>query len=164
MGNNEFEILALGVVKDYIEEHLDKSEEKPFYEVFIVWSCKTLQNNKALISSSLSDGMYYECTYNGDKKELYLDAFKKFENRCINMKEDWKIAEKEEKEERDEETIPRYKIREKIKAFQDVKKEIIKNENKLSRASITYDIVRNDYCEKMLKELLEENNEKSDPL
>ena len=76
MGNNEFEILALGVVKDYIEEHLDKSEEKPFYEVFIVWSCKTLQNNKALISSSLSDGMYYECTYNGDKKELYLDASK----------------------------------------------------------------------------------------
>lgn len=85
MGNNEFEIFALGVVKDYIEEHLDKSDEKPFYEVFIVWSCKTLQNNKALISSSLSDGMYYECTYNGDKKELYLDAYKKFENKCIKV-------------------------------------------------------------------------------
>ena len=77
MGNNEFEIFALGVVKDYIEEHLDKSDEKPIYEVFIVWSCKTLQNNKALISSSLSDGMYYECTYNGDKKE--------FENKCIKI-------------------------------------------------------------------------------
>lgn len=50
------------------------------------------------------------------------------------------------------------KIREKIKAFQDVKKEIIKNENKLSRASITYDIVRNDYCEKMLQELLEDGD------
>ena len=52
--------------------------------------------------------------------------------------------------------ISKDKIREKIKAFQDVKKEIIKNENKLLKASITYDIVRNDYCEKMLQELLEE--------
>ena len=24
--------------------------------------------------------MYYELTYNGDKKEWYLDAYKKFEN------------------------------------------------------------------------------------
>lgn len=85
MGNNEFEILALGIVKDYIVEHLDKSDEEPFFEVYIVWSCKALQNNKALISSSLSDGMYYECTYNGDKKEIYLDAYKKFENRCIKI-------------------------------------------------------------------------------
>ena len=85
MPNNEFEILALGVVKDYINEHLDKSDDIPFYEVFIVWSCKTLQNNKALISSSLHDGMYYELTYNGDKKELYLDAYKKFENICIKL-------------------------------------------------------------------------------
>ena len=29
--------------------------------------------------------MYYELTYNGDKKELYLDAYKKFENRCIKL-------------------------------------------------------------------------------
>jgi hypothetical protein len=27
--------------------------------------------------------MYYEITYNGDKKEFYLDAYKKFENQCI---------------------------------------------------------------------------------
>lgn len=85
MGNSEFEILALGIVKDYIDEHLDKSDEKPFYEVYIVWSCKILQNNKALISSSLPDGMYYEVTYNGDKNEIYLDAYKKFENRCIKL-------------------------------------------------------------------------------
>lgn len=51
--------------------------------MYVVWSCKTLQNSKALISTSLSDGMYYELTYNGDKKELYLDAYKKFENRCV---------------------------------------------------------------------------------
>ena len=27
------------------------------------------------------DGMYYEVTFNGDKREWYLDAYKKFENR-----------------------------------------------------------------------------------
>jgi hypothetical protein len=27
--------------------------------------------------------MYYELTYNGDKKEWYLDAYKKFENVVI---------------------------------------------------------------------------------
>jgi len=48
-----------------------------------VWMCKTLQNWKFLISSTLSDGMYYELTYNGDKKEWYLDAYKKFENRVV---------------------------------------------------------------------------------
>lgn len=55
--------------------------------VFIVWSCKTLQNNKALVSTNISDGMYYELTYNGDKKELYLDAYKKWENKCIEIKD-----------------------------------------------------------------------------
>ena len=41
---------------------------------------KTLQNNKALLSTTLFDGMYYECTYNGDKQEMYIDAYKKWEN------------------------------------------------------------------------------------
>ena len=51
--------------------------------MFIVWMCKTLQNSKAMCSTTLFDGMYYELTYNGNKKELYLDAYKKWENKCI---------------------------------------------------------------------------------
>lgn len=35
------------------------------------------------MSTDLHDGMYYELTYNGDKDEWYLDAYKKQENRCI---------------------------------------------------------------------------------
>lgn len=31
--------------------------------------------------------MYYECIYNGDKKEMYLDAYKKFENVVIKMED-----------------------------------------------------------------------------
>ena len=87
MKNDEFIKLCKEIVRDYTNEHLDKTDNKEITteEVFIVWSCKTLQNNKALLSTTLFDGMYYELTYNGDKKELYLDAYKKFENRAIEI-------------------------------------------------------------------------------
>ena len=85
MGNDKFLKVVKEAVTKYVNEHLDKSDGKKITEddVFIVWSCKTLQNNKALASTTLSDGMYYELTYNGDKDELYFDAYKKWENICI---------------------------------------------------------------------------------
>lgn len=89
MENGEFLKLCKKIVKEYTNEHLDKSDNVQISEdsVFIVWSCKALQNNKALLSTNLFDGMYYELTYNGDKKEVYLDAYKKFENRAIKVEE-----------------------------------------------------------------------------
>ena len=83
--NNNMEMEATLIVSSYIREHLDKSDGEVYFEVYVVWKCKTLQNWKFLISSSLNDGMYYEVTYNGDKEEWYLDAYKKFENRCIKL-------------------------------------------------------------------------------
>ena len=74
---------AKAIVSEYVASHLDKSDKMPEFQVFVVWQCKVLQNWKFLISTTLPDGMYYEVTYNGDKKEWYLDAYKKFENRCI---------------------------------------------------------------------------------
>ena len=78
--------LVKSVVRDYANDHLDKTDGSEIKrdDVFIVWMCKTLQNWKALASTTLFDGMYYELTYNGDKDELYLDAYKKFENRRID--------------------------------------------------------------------------------
>ena len=73
-------------VYDYVVEHLDKSDKPISFsldDVYIVWTCKALQNWKACISTTLPDGMYYECTYNGNTDELYLDAYKKFDNRAI---------------------------------------------------------------------------------
>lgn len=49
-------------------------------EVFVVWFSKTLQNWKAMIATTYSDGIYYEVTYNGDNEETYLDVYKKLEN------------------------------------------------------------------------------------
>lgn len=74
---------AIDIVNNYIAKRLNQTDTDTNFEVYIVWKCKTLQNWKWLISSTLADGMYYEVTYNGDKKEFYLDAYKKVENVCI---------------------------------------------------------------------------------
>lgn len=83
MTDKTFLALCENIVMDYVNQHLDKSDKIPYYKVYIVWYCKTLQNWKALASTTLNDGMYYELTLNGDKQELYLDAYKKFENKRI---------------------------------------------------------------------------------
>ena len=74
---------AIDIIYDYIAKRLNQTDTDTNFEVYIVWKCKTLQNWKWMVSSTLSDGMYYEVTYNGDKKEFYLDAYKKVENVCI---------------------------------------------------------------------------------
>lgn len=87
MDNKEFIELCIKSVADYVNKRVDRSDRTQITEqdVYVVWSCKTLQNNKALLSTMLLDGMYYECTFNGDKNELYLDAYKKWENKLITL-------------------------------------------------------------------------------
>lgn len=89
MRNNDFEQLCKKTIVEYFNNRVEITDDKKITEkdVYIVWSCKTLQNNKAMVSTNVSDGMYYELTYNGDKKELYLDAYKKWENKCIKVGE-----------------------------------------------------------------------------
>lgn len=73
--------MARDIVHSYIIDHLDKSDPKPApFDTYIVWKCKTLQNWKWLLASTLPDSMYYELTYNGDKHEYYLDAYRKVQN------------------------------------------------------------------------------------
>lgn len=74
---------ALAIVRDYILDHLDKTDDISDFDVYTVWKAKALQNWKYLISSTLLDGMYYELTFNGDESEWYLDAYKKFDNKVI---------------------------------------------------------------------------------
>jgi hypothetical protein len=89
MNEKEFVSLCKKIVTEYANKHLDKTDQKQITEndVFVVWLCKTLQNNKALLSTTLFDGMYYEITYNGDKKECYVDAYKKWENYAVPVTE-----------------------------------------------------------------------------
>lgn len=83
--NDAMQKRAKELVVNYFNDHVEITDNKKITEddVFIVWFCKTLQNWKALVSTTVSDGMYYEITHNGDKGETYLDAYKKWENVCI---------------------------------------------------------------------------------
>lgn len=76
---------AKELVVNYFNERIEVTDNKKITEddVFVVWFCKTLQNWKALVSTTISDGMYYEITHNGDKGETYIDAYKKWENVCV---------------------------------------------------------------------------------
>ncbi len=89
MKNDEMLDLCKEVVVNYFNENVEKTDEFKINKdnVFVVWFSKTLQNFKALVSTTISDGMYYELTYNGNRKELYLDAYKKWENKCIKVGE-----------------------------------------------------------------------------
>lgn len=86
MGNNDFISFCKDAVVSYFNSQVDSTDKNGKItenDVFVVWMCKTLQNNKALLSTTVSDGMYYEITYNGDKEEAYLDAYKKWKNMVV---------------------------------------------------------------------------------
>ena len=86
MDTKRFLDFAIQCVVDYFNGRVDTTNRKALKpeDVYVVWSCKTLGNNKALLSTNVPDGMYYEITYNGAKQEAYFDAYKKWENKCIN--------------------------------------------------------------------------------
>ena len=75
---NEFITKCKNIVIDYVGDK-NISED----DVFVVWSCKTLQNKKALLSSTFTEAPYFEITYNGDKDETYVDVYKKEKNYVV---------------------------------------------------------------------------------
>lgn len=77
MDSRKFHDLAINAV-------LQENKNIEVNDMFFVWMCKTLQNNKALIGVHDSP-CYYEVTYNGDKKELYVDEYIKNRNICLNV-------------------------------------------------------------------------------
>ena len=87
MNFNDFQNICKEKVVEYFNERVEKTDNTKITidDVFVVWYCKTLQNAKALLSTNVSDGMYYELTYNGDKNELYFDAYKKWENKKFDV-------------------------------------------------------------------------------
>lgn len=80
MDSRKFHDLAINAV-------LQVNKNVEVSEMFVVWMCKTLQNNKALIGVHHSPN-YYEVTYNGDKKELYVDEYKGDKTETIRLKID----------------------------------------------------------------------------
>ena len=87
METDKFIGMCKKLVADYATKGLDVTDNVEFSvdNVYVVWLSKTLQNSKALLSTTLPDGMYYELTYNGDKNEIYFDAYKKIENTAYQV-------------------------------------------------------------------------------
>ena len=75
---------CIGLICQYIREYHKDNKDFNFdgENVYVVWSCKTLKNNKALLATDLDDNEYYEVTYNGETKEFYLDVYQKVAN-CV---------------------------------------------------------------------------------
>ena len=73
------------LVEAYVLRQLEKTDKRPEFSVYVVWFSFILGGWKALVSTSLPDGMYYEVTHSAVKRETYLDVYKKFDN--IKLKE-----------------------------------------------------------------------------
>lgn len=86
MNDGDYQEKAKRLVFEHVKERLEKTDTHVTFgpdEVYVVWFVKVLQNWKALLSTTLPDGMYYEVTYNGDGAVAYIDAYKKFENVAV---------------------------------------------------------------------------------
>ncbi|SEA06233.1 hypothetical protein SAMN04515656_10351 [Eubacterium aggregans] len=80
MDDQKFLDFAEDTVVNYYNTVLGEPITKD--KVFIVWSCKTLQNNKAILATHAEDKLLFELTFNGDKQEAYLDTYDKINN-CV---------------------------------------------------------------------------------
>lgn len=85
MDNQKFISYCKTAVVNITNLHVLKNGENKIgiNDVYVVWLAKALQNNKALLSTTLDDGLYYEITFNGDKTELYVDTYKKQSNEAL---------------------------------------------------------------------------------
>lgn len=74
---------ARQIVTDYFNRKVDATDSIELLhpsDTFVLWFSKTLQNWKALVSTNIPDGKYYEITYDGDRNQAYLDVYVKLEN------------------------------------------------------------------------------------
>ncbi len=81
MGNQEFASRATSIVRNWYKEHVTMTPN----EIYVVWMVKVLRNNKAMISSNLSDGRYFEVTWDGERENFYLDVYSKDENQALDI-------------------------------------------------------------------------------
>ena len=75
MSNNNFEHVCKHTVAKDAGVNIE--------DVFIVWISKVLQNNKAMLSTTMQGSPYYEITFNGDRNEFYIDKYIKESNRVV---------------------------------------------------------------------------------
>ena len=85
----KFEKICKNIIVDYFNKNVEKTDNVKIsiQDVYVVWMCKALKNSKALLSTNIPDGLYYELTYNGKKDEIYVDVYKKWKNYVVKSEE-----------------------------------------------------------------------------
>lgn len=53
-------------------------------DLYIVWFAKVLGNWKALISTDVVPGLYWEVTYDGGMNRAYVDSYEKLRNVVVH--------------------------------------------------------------------------------
>jgi hypothetical protein len=84
---NEFPRIARRFVYNHVKKYLSNLHEanSPHStfaedEVYVVWFAFVLGGWKALCSTTLPDGRYYEVTYDKNRQKVYLDVYVKHDN------------------------------------------------------------------------------------
>lgn len=57
-------------------------------DTYVVWFCYILGNYKALVSTNVNDGRYYEVTYGENRNECYIDEYVKT-NQMVERPWEW---------------------------------------------------------------------------
>lgn len=83
MTSANFELMCKEALVKALKENYD--EDLTIDELHIVWFSKTLQNFKCTIIDLRPNQRYYECSFNGDKNELYLDIYEKKHNIVVGF-------------------------------------------------------------------------------
>ena len=68
-------IVTEGATEDYLKEA----------QANVVWFGYVLGNWKALVSTTIPDGRYYEVTYNKGKSEIYIDVYQKIRQHVFSV-------------------------------------------------------------------------------
>ena len=79
--------IARTLVTKTFNEHMEQTDNfaLTFSDTYVVKYSYILGNWKALVSTTVIDGKYYEITYNSDKNEYYIDTYVKLRNERITV-------------------------------------------------------------------------------
>lgn len=84
MTGQRFISFAKYKVLQWLWHNVEDMDGISYNDIFVVWYSKTLQNHKVLLGTHFTDH-YFECTFNGDRGEMYMDVYDQVQNVCFKV-------------------------------------------------------------------------------
>lgn len=85
MNSYNFEVICKNALIEKLKEKYN--EDFTIQELHLVWFAKELKNYKCTIVDLRDNQRYYECTYNGNTDQIYIDIYEKQHNIVIDNTE-----------------------------------------------------------------------------